>query len=146
MLRSCRRIVLGLLILLVGSCAVVFLYYKIAMDKPGFFRQFEDEVAVREYLLNDLPLGETDRDEAIAYMHEHLSRDETCSALRDSTLSRHYCRLMFECPAVTDETVYTEMVCFVRSRDVVTAEYIITLSFEYETLTELDVGWTSRMP
>ncbi|MEQ8676029.1 MAG: hypothetical protein RLP44_02050 [Aggregatilineales bacterium] len=145
MLKSCRRIVLGLLILLVGSCALVFLYYKIALDKPGFFRQFEDEVAVRDYLLDDLTLGETDRDEAIAYMHEHLSRDETCSDLRDSTVDYFSCRRS-GCPAVTDETVNTEMFCLVRYKYVLDGEYRIALYFEYETLLDLEVEWIYLFP
>ena len=144
MLKSCRRIVLGLLILLVGSCAVVFCYDKIALDKPGFFRQFEDEVAVRDYLLNDLPLGETDRDEAIAYMHDHLSRDESCGRLIDSD-TRFSSRCDIGGCSATNETVNTTMVCFVRAR-VTTVKYLIRFSFEYEIFTELYVGYSNNMP
>lgn len=109
-----KTIAATILLLTVGSCAICFVAYKVFLDKPGFFRQFDNVHEVREHLLSDLVLHEESKTDTIDYMQQHLSHDEGCTPLRDATISSLYCiGFANDCPPVTDETPNSVMHCLV---------------------------------
>jgi hypothetical protein len=143
-MKTFRTIGATILILIIGVCAIAFAGYKVFLDKPGFFRQFDDEEAVREYLVNNLAINEDSRDYTIECIHQHLSDDEGCISLRDATADSLHC-LVANCPPVTDETTNTVLHCFVRAYDVF-LEYKISLFFEHDKLIDIKVEPSGGLP
>lgn len=143
-MKTLRTIVTTILILIIGSCALLFVGYKIFLDKPGFFRQFDNESEVREYLLNNLDLDEDNKDTTIEFIQQRLSDGDDCTPLLDATTDGLHC-LVTGCPPATDKTINTVMHCLVRSSEVF-VNYRISLFFEYNKLLDIDIEPRSGLP
>lgn len=144
LMKTFRRVVSTILILMIGICGLLFVGYKLVLDKPGFFRQFDNAAEARAFLVDNLALNEVSREYAIDYINQRLSDGESCTPLRDISIDRGHCPIS-GCPAVTDQTINTAIHCFVHTYDIF-LEYEISLFFEYNILTNIDVIPLSGLP